>query len=64
LRTFPIIPGNHPVQGRIFWEFADTELDAAVNIIRLDGYFDKEVFQSDNFKGAVGAGKWDSIFSV
>jgi hypothetical protein len=34
-----------------------TKLDAAVNIILLDDYFDKEQFQRDRFKAAVGAGK-------
>jgi hypothetical protein len=37
-----------------FW---GTELDAAVNIILLDPYFDKELFQRDKFKAAIGAGK-------
>jgi len=31
--------------------------DAAVNIILLDDYFDKEKFQRDKFKAAVGAGR-------
>jgi RNA polymerase sigma factor (sigma-70 family) len=33
--------------------FGGTELDAAVNIILLDDYFDKEKFQRDEFKAAV-----------
>ena len=37
--------------------FGGTELDAAVNIILLDDYFDKELFQRDQFKAAIGAGK-------
>lgn len=37
--------------------FGGTELDAAVNIILLDDYFDKEKFQRDRFKSAVGARK-------
>jgi hypothetical protein len=37
--------------------FGGTELDAAVNIILLDDYFDKEQFQRDKFKAAVGAGR-------
>jgi hypothetical protein len=37
--------------------FGGTELDAAVNIILLDDYFDKEQFQRDRFKAAIGAGK-------
>ena len=37
--------------------FGGTELDAAVNIILLDDYFDREQFQRDKFKGAIGAGK-------
>jgi hypothetical protein len=37
--------------------FGGTELDAAVNIILLDDYFDKEQFQRDKFKAAIGAGK-------
>lgn len=37
--------------------FGGTKLDAAVNIILLDGYFDKEQFQRDKFKAAIGAGK-------
>jgi hypothetical protein len=37
--------------------FGGTGLDAAVNIILLDDYFDKEQFQRDKFKAAVGAGK-------
>ena len=38
-------------------QFRGTELDAAVNIILLDGYFDKEQFQRDRFKTAIGTGK-------
>jgi hypothetical protein len=37
--------------------FGGTRLDAAVNIILLDDYFDKEQFQRDKFKAAIGAGK-------
>jgi hypothetical protein len=37
--------------------FGGTKLDAAVNIILLDDYFDNEMFQRDKFKGAIGAGK-------
>jgi len=37
--------------------FGGTELDAAVNIILLDDYFDKEKFQRDKFKAAMGARK-------
>jgi hypothetical protein len=37
--------------------FGGTELDAAVNIILLDDYFDKEKFQRDKFKAAVEARK-------
>jgi hypothetical protein len=37
--------------------FGGTKLDAAVNIILLDGYFDKEQFRRDKFKAAVAAGK-------
>jgi hypothetical protein len=37
-------------------KFGGTELDAAVNIILLDDYFDKEHFQRDKFKAAIGAG--------
>jgi hypothetical protein len=37
--------------------FGGTELDAAINIILLDDYFDKEQFQRDKFKAAIGAGK-------
>lgn len=37
--------------------FGGTALDAAVNIILLDDYFDKEQFQRDRFKAAVGAGR-------
>lgn len=38
-------------------EFGGTRLDAAMNIILLDGYFDKETFQRDKFKAAIGAKK-------
>jgi hypothetical protein len=38
-------------------KFGGTQLDAAVNIILLDDYFDKERFQRDKFKAAIGAGK-------
>ena len=38
-------------------QFGGTELDAAVNIILLDPYFDKERFHRDKFKAAIGAGK-------
>jgi len=38
-------------------KFGGTELDAAVNIILLDEYFDKEQFQRDKFKAAVVAAK-------
>jgi hypothetical protein len=38
-------------------KFGGTRLDAAVNIILLDDYFDKEQFQRDKFKAAIGAGK-------
>lgn len=34
-----------------------TKLDAAVNLILLDEYFDKEVFQRDRLKAAIGARK-------
>jgi RNA polymerase sigma factor (sigma-70 family) len=37
--------------------FGGTELDAAVNIILLDDYFDKETFQRDKFRAAIGARK-------
>jgi hypothetical protein len=36
-------------------EFGGTKLDAAVNIILLDDYFEKEEFQRDKFKAAIGA---------
>ena len=36
-------------------EWGGTRLDAAMNIILLDDYFDKETFQRDKFKAAVGA---------
>jgi hypothetical protein len=38
-------------------EFGGTKLDAAMNIILLDDYFDKEKFQRDKFKAAIGAKK-------
>ena len=38
-------------------KFGGTKLDAAVNIILLDDYFDKEQFQRDKFKAAIGARK-------
>jgi hypothetical protein len=34
--------------------FGGTKLDAAVNIVLLDDFFDKEKFQRDKFKAAVG----------
>ena len=33
--------------------FGGTRLDAAMNIILLDDYFDKEKFQRDKFKAAI-----------
>jgi uncharacterized protein (TIGR03067 family) len=38
-------------------QFGGTELDAALNIILLDDYFDKEEFQREKFKAAIGARK-------
>jgi hypothetical protein len=38
-------------------EWGGTRLDAAVNIILLDDYFDNEKFQRDKFQAAVGARK-------
>ena len=38
-------------------KFGGTELDAAVNIILLDDYFNNEQFQRDKFQAAIGAGK-------
>jgi len=38
-------------------QFGGTKLDAAVNIVLLDDFFDKEKFQRDRFKAAVGARK-------
>jgi hypothetical protein len=38
-------------------QFGGTELDAAVNIILLDDYFDKEMFQREKFKAAIEARK-------
>jgi hypothetical protein len=35
-------------------QFEGTKLDAAVNIILLDDHFDKEQFQRDKFKAAIG----------
>jgi hypothetical protein len=37
--------------------FGGTELDAAVNIMLLDDFFDKEKFQRDKFKAAIEARK-------
>jgi hypothetical protein len=37
--------------------FGGTELDAAVNVILLDAYFDQEKFQRDRFKAAIEARK-------
>ena len=36
-------------------EWGGTRLDAAMNIILLDDYFDHETFQRDKFKAAIGA---------
>ncbi len=38
-------------------EFGGTKLDAAMNIILLEDYFDKEEFQRDKFKAAIGVRK-------
>ena len=38
-------------------QFGGTKLDAAVNIILLDDYFDQEKFQRDKFKAASEARK-------
>lgn len=38
-------------------EYGGTKLDAAVNIILLDDFFDNETFQRDKFKAAIGARK-------
>jgi hypothetical protein len=38
-------------------EFEGTRLDAAVNVILLDDFFDKEKFQRDKFKAAIGTRK-------
>lgn len=38
-------------------EFGGTKLDAAVNIILLDDFFDREKFQRDRFKAAIEARK-------
>lgn len=43
--------------------FGGTVLDAAVNIILLDDYFDKEKFQRDKFKAAIGARFWEQVRS-
>jgi hypothetical protein len=37
-------------------KFGGTRLDAAVNIILLDDFFDKEQFQRDKFRAAIAAG--------
>jgi|SRR5579883_525005 len=37
--------------------FGGTDLDAAVNIVLLDDFFDKEQFRRDKFRAAAGAGK-------
>ena len=36
-------------------EWGGTKLDAAMNIILLDDYFEEEEFQRDKFKAAIGA---------
>ena len=38
-------------------EWGGTKLDAAMNIILLDDYFDTKTFQRDKFKAAIGARK-------
>jgi hypothetical protein len=38
-------------------QFGGTALDAAVNIVLLDDYFDRDQFRRDRFKAAAGAGK-------
>jgi len=38
-------------------QWGGTRIDAAMNIILLDDYFDKEKFQRDKFKAAIGARK-------
>ena len=38
-------------------EYGGTKLDAAINIILLDDYFDREKFQRDRFKAAIEARK-------
>jgi hypothetical protein len=43
-------------------QFGGTKLDAVVNIILLDDYFDKEQFQRDKLKAAIGTGKEESAF--
>jgi uncharacterized protein (TIGR03067 family) len=40
--------------------YGGTKLDAAVNIVLLDEYFDQENFQRDRFKAAVAAWQGDS----
>ncbi len=40
-------------------QFGGTQLDAAVNIILLDDFFDQEKFQRDKFQAAVAAWKGD-----
>jgi hypothetical protein len=53
--------GPHNKSGRVHLykvdKFGGTKLDAAVNLILLDGYFDKEQFQRDKFNAPIGAGK-------
>ena len=36
-------------------QWGGTRLDAAMNIILLDDYFDKETFQRDKFQAAIEA---------
>jgi RNA polymerase sigma factor (sigma-70 family) len=43
-------------------QFGGTKLDAAVNIILLDNYFDKEKFQRDSFKASVAS--WRAVNKV
>ena len=38
-------------------EFGGTRLDAAMNIILLDDFFEKKQFQRDKFKAAIEARK-------
>ncbi len=40
-------------------KFGGTALDAAVNIILLDGFFESEKFQRPKFRAAIAAGKLD-----